>query len=44
MAWAQAWITALSYLSPHLLPVVSLSEDVVKPSQTLKHPVVSHCL
>lgn len=44
MAGVQAWITVVSYLSPHLLPVVSLSEDVVKPSQTLKHPVVSPCL
>lgn len=44
MAWVKAWITVVSYLSPHLQPVVSLSEDVVKPSQTLKHPVASPCL
>ena len=41
MAGVKAWITVVSYLSPHLQPVVSLSEDVVKPSQTLKHPVAS---
>lgn len=44
MAGVKAWITVVSYLSPHLQPVVSLSEDVVKPSQTLKHPVASPCL
>lgn len=44
MGRAKAWITVVSYLSPHLQPVVSLSEDVVKPSQTLKHPVASPCL
>lgn len=44
MGWPKAWITVVSYLSPHLQPVVSLSEDVVKPSQTLKHPVASPCL
>lgn len=30
------------YLLLDLEPVVSLSEDVVKPGQTLKHPVASH--
>lgn len=44
MVWVKAWITVVSYLPPHLLPVVSLSEDVVKLSQTFKHPVVSPCL
>lgn len=44
MTGAKAWITVVSYLSPHLQPVVSLLEDVVKPSQTLKHPVASPCL
>lgn len=44
MVRVKAWITVVSYLSPHLQPVVSLSEDVVKPSQTLKHPVASPCL
>lgn len=43
MAGPKAWITVMFYLSPHLQPVVSLSEDVVKLSQTFKHPVASSC-